>query len=216
MTSGWQPGPPTDPGLGQRPPARRLSGWALLGVCLAWFGLWFLTPGLLSAGAGSLVTDDPALAVLVETALVVTLALALLLTHRRYARVLFARSSALWLYAIPAGLAILLPLHYGQSLPVGVYLVWMTVSVFWQDYLTFGLLQSYLAERCGTWAVLAASATIFWLGHVVFLPDQFGPGRWLPSLAILALGFVLAGLRLWLTTLHLILALHLSFYFIFA
>jgi membrane protease YdiL (CAAX protease family) len=92
----------------------------------------------------------------------------------------------------------------------------MTVSVFWQDYLTFGLLQEYLGERLPTGPVLVLSAVIFWAGHVLFLPDKFAPIHVLPSLAILALGFALASLRVRLRSLHLILALHLGFYVVFA
>ncbi len=43
--------------------------------------------------------------------------------------------------------AIALPFHYGLSLPVALYTFWMSVSVFWQEDLTFGLLQSYLGQR---------------------------------------------------------------------
>lgn len=32
-----------------------------------------------------------------------------------------------------------LPFHYELILLVFLYMAWMTVSVFWQDYLTFGL-----------------------------------------------------------------------------
>lgn len=196
--------------------SRRLPWWALLVVCIAWFGLWYLTPGLLSNGVGHLFSDDLAASVLIETAIALVLAVALVLTHRRYNRVLFGRSWSIWLYALPVALAIALPFHYELILPVFLYMAWMTVSVFWQDYLTFGLLQSYLQERLPTWAVITASAVIFWLGHALFIPDRFAPTNWLPSLAILALGFALASLRVWLRSLHLILALHLSFYFLFA
>lgn len=113
-------------------------------------------------------------------------------------------------------LAIVLPFHYELILPVFLYMVWMTVSVFWQDYLTFGLLQSYLGERYPAWGVIVASAVIFWLGHALFIPDRFAPTNVLPSVAILALGFILASLRAWLRSLHLLLAVHLSFYFVFA
>lgn len=189
-----------------------LPWWALLLAAVAWFALWYLTPGLLSDGVGHLFTDELAVSVLIET----VLAVVLVLTHRRYNRVLFARSWSLWLYVLPAVLAIALPFHYELILPVFLYMVWMTVSVFWQDYLTFGLLQSYLGERLPVWGVIVASAVIFWIGHALFIPDRFAPTNWLPSLAILALGFALASLRVWLKSLHLILALHLSFYFAFA
>lgn len=196
--------------------ARSRPWWVLIVAVVVWFGLWYLTPGLLSNGVGHLFTNDLATSVLSETALALLLAVALVLTHRRYNRVLFARSWSIWLYALPIALAIALPFHYELILPVFLYMAWMTVSVFWQDYLTFGLLQSYLAERLPTWGVIVASAVIFWLGHALFIPDRFAPANWLPSLAILALGFALASLRVWLKSLHLILALHLSFYFVFA
>lgn len=197
-------------------PSRPLPWWAPLVACVAWLGLWYFTPGLLSNGVGRLFTDDLATSVLIETLLALVLAVVLVLTHRRYNRVLFARSWTRWLYALPVALAIALPFHYELPLPVSLYMAWMTVSVFWQDYLTFGLLQSYLGERLPTWGALVCTAVIFWLGHALFIPDRFGPNHWLPSLAIVALGLVMASLRGWLTSLHLILALHLSVYFIFA
>lgn len=196
--------------------ARPRSWWAVLVAVIVWFGLWYLTPGLLSNGVGSLFTDDPVASVLIETVLALLLAVVLVVTHRRYNRVLFARSWSIWLYVLPVALAIALPFHYELILPVFLYMAWMTVSVFWQDYLTFGLLQSYLGERLPIWGVIVASAVIFWLGHALFIPDRFAPANWLPSLAILALGVALASLRVWLKSLHLILALHLSFYFVFA
>lgn len=198
---------------GRREP---LPWWAILIPCVVWFGLWYVTPGLLSNGLGSLFSDDMATQVLIETVLALILAVVLVLAHRRYNRVLFARSWSIWLYGLPLVLAIALPFHYELILPVFLYIAWMTVSVFWQDYLTFGLLQSYLGERLPAWGVIVASAVIFWLGHALLIPDRFAPTNWLPSLAILALGFVLASLRVWLRSLHLMLALHLSFYFIFA
>lgn len=190
--------------------------WVVIVAVVVWFGLWYLTPGLLSNGVGHLFTGDLGTSVLIETVLAAVLAVVLVLTHRRYNRVLFARSWSIWLYMLPVALAIVLPFHYELILPVFLYMAWMTVSVFWQDYLTFGLLQSFLGERLPAWGVIVASAVIFWLGHALFIPDRFAPADWLPSLAILALGFVLASLRVWLTSLHLILALHLSFYFVFA
>lgn len=196
--------------------ATRSPWWAVGLAALLWFGLWALTPGLLANGVGHLFTSDPAMSILIETILALALAVVLVLTHRRYNRVLFARSWSTWLYALPLALAIALPFHYGLELPVFLYMAWMTVSVFWQDYLTFGLLQSYLGERLPRWGVVIVSAVMFWLGHALFLPDAFAPVNVVPSLAILALGLALASLRVWLTTLHLILALHLAFYFILA
>jgi hypothetical protein len=191
--------------------------WVIvIATIIVWFGLWYLTPGLLGNGVGSLFTNDDATSVLIETIIAFVLAAILVLLHRRYNRELFARGWTVWLYVLPLAAGIALPFHYGLEFPVALYMFWMTVSVFWQDYLTFGLLQEYLGERLPTGPVLVLSAVIFWAGHVLFLPDKFSPIHVLPSLAILALGFALASLRVRLRSLHLILALHLGFYVVFA
>ncbi|MCC3265238.1 hypothetical protein [Arthrobacter gengyunqii] len=190
--------------------------WRVLFLASAvWLGLWSLTPGLLANGAGKIFTSDPDLSILIETVLALLIVLVLLLTHRRYNRILFARSWSRWLYLVPLVLAVTVPFRYALEAPVALYMAWMTVSVFWQNYLTFGLLQSYLGERLPAWGVLTASAVIFWLGHAVFLPQSFSPVHLIPSLSILALGFVLGSLRLSVKTLHMNLALHLTFYFVF-
>ncbi|WP_152916015.1 hypothetical protein [Arthrobacter sp. RIT-PI-e] len=192
-------------------PSRR----TLLLISVVWLGLWYLTPGLLANGAGKLLTTDIDTSILIETILALIVVVVLVLTHRRYNRVLFARSWSRWLYVLPLVLAVTVPFRYELEAPVALYMFWMTVSDFWQNYLTFGLLQSYLGERLPAWGVLVTSAVMFWLGHAVFLRQSFAPVHVLPSLSILALGFVLASLRLGLKTLHLNLALHLSFYFVF-
>ncbi|MFE4469042.1 hypothetical protein ACFRFH_09495 [Leifsonia sp. NPDC056824] len=189
--------------------------WVVILAAFLWLGGWYLTPGL-GNGVGQLFTDDLAVSVLIETMLALVLAVILVLTHRRYNRVLFARSGTVYLYALPLITSVALPFHYSLMLPVVLYMLWMTVSVFWQDYLTFGLLQSYLGERLPAWGVIVVSAVMFWLGHALFIPERFAPTNVLPSLAILALGFTMASLRVWLRSIHLILALHLTFYFVFA
>ena len=183
---------------------------------MLWFALWVLTPGLLSNGLGSVFTTDDTWAVFLESILALVLAVVLVSLHGRYNVKLLAKSRMMWAYVVPVVAAIALPFHYGLYFPVALYIFWMTVSVFWQNYLTFGLLQSYLGEALRPWVVLLVSATVFWLGHVLLLPERFAPTNWVPSLAILALGLTLGGLRLWLKSLHLNLALHLTFYFIFA
>ncbi|MCC9196585.1 hypothetical protein QNO08_09815 [Arthrobacter sp. zg-Y820] len=194
--------------------ARPRLSWTMLVLAAAlWLGLWYLTPGLLANGAGKFFTSDADVSILIETNMALIIVIVLLLAHPRYNRVLFAHSRSGWLYALPLALALTVPFRYELEAPVALYMFWMTVSVFWQNYLTFGLLQSYLRERMPLWGVLVASAVMFWIGHAVFLPQSFAPVHVLPSLSILALGFVLASLRLALKTLHLNLALHLSFYF---
>ncbi len=142
---------------------------------------------------GALFTKDDAASVLIGNVLALVLTVIVVLTHPRN-RTLFAANWSAWLYLVPLLAGITLPFHYWLDLPVATYMFWITVSVFWQDYLTFGLLQMYLGERLRPWAVLVASGLIFWTGHALFLPEKFGPVHLIPSLAFLAVGLLFASL----------------------
>lgn len=122
---------------------------------------------------------------------------------------------ALWSLT-PGLLAVALPFHYELPLPVGLYMGWMAVSVLWQQYLTFGLLQDHLRSRLPAWATIVTVSAIFALGHVVWLPHRFGVGQPLAALAMVALGIVIDSLRTRFGALHVPLALHLAFYYGFA
>lgn len=195
----------------------RRASWPVVGAAVvAWIALWWLTPGLHGSGVGSWFTDDGATQVLIESvvALVVLVPLALLFRDRM--RDAFPRSRQLLAYLLPIGLAIALPFQYDLEYPVGIYLFWMTVSVVWQQTLTFGLLQSFIRDRLPAWATILVVAVLFWLGHVVWLPERFGLGNPVQGLLILAMGLLVAALRTWLKGLHIPLALHIAFYFAFA
>lgn len=188
-------------------------------ACLTWLALWGLTPGLRSDGLGSRFADGFSTQVLIECAVALLVATALWWLRPRTTSRLFDRSRLRWLYLLPVALAVLLPFHYTMAAPVGVYLVWMTVSVLWQNYLTFGLLQSFLRERLPAGVTIVLVALMFWLGHVVFLPGNFAPTHpsgVLAGLAILAMGLSFAWLRARTGTMHLLLSIHLAFYFVFA
>ncbi|GIG38318.1 hypothetical protein [Cellulomonas phragmiteti] len=196
--------------------ATRAPAVVVPAACAVWLALWWLTPGLHARGLGRLVTDDDGTSVLVESAVALVVLAVLLAAHRDLARSLVAPSRACWVYVLPAALAVALPFHYGLGLPVGVYMAWMAASVLWQDVLTFGLLQHHVGRRLSTpWAVGVVAVT-FWAGHAWVLPDRFGLDRPVASLAMLALGAVLAVVRARLGTLHVLLALHLAFYLAFA
>ena len=197
------------------PTGRRRAPWPVLGVvCVAWFGFFALTPGLLDHGVGSLLSADFAVSVLIETGVVAVLGVGLLLTNRSAVARLLGRSRTRWAYAVPAVALLLLPLHFGLGIPFWTYVVWITASVIWQDLLTFGLLQSSLRRHLPAWSTVLAVAILFSAAHVLLLPDRFL--HVLPWIAMLALGAVLAAITARLGTLHLVLALHLAFYFIAA
>ena len=191
--------------------------FSALAIAVSWFILWCLTPGITDRGPVRLVVQEDTVVVFLESLIAGLLVIAIAILQRTHTRELFAPSPQRFLYIVPVVLALALPLHYELEFPVLLYIFWMTVSVFWQDYLTFGLLQRHLAARLPSRAVIPAVAVLFALGHVILLPDKFGlvPNPF-PALSMLALGLLLAWLRYRFTTMHLILTLHLSFYFVFA
>lgn len=185
-------------------------------ACLVWLLAWQVTPGLRSAGPFSGVFELREQQLAAETALAALCSVVAVLAlpgHR--ARVLGPSRLRRW-YVVPLVLALVLPLHYQGTLPVGLYIVWMAVSVFWQDFTTFGVLQSVLSDRLrGTWAVVI-TATMFAIGHAALVRAKFAPPHWLPLLGILVLGVVFAAIRQRTGSIHLLLLLHLSVYFAFA
>lgn len=189
--------------------------WSPALAVLLWAGLWYLTPGLHHRGLGAFVAEEST-SVLLESAFAMAALVVLMLLQRRRIAELFARDRTVWLYALPVLLAPALPFHYTLPLPVGVYLVWMACSVLWQDCITFGLLQSHLRDRFPLAATIPVIAVVFYLGHALLIPELFGPTNVLPALGILAMGAVCAAIRARTGTLHLLLALHLSFYYLFA
>ncbi len=71
-------------------------------------------------------------------------------THQDLTRKTFQvkQKQLFWLYVILILAAISLPWHYHWTdLPVTYYLLFTTVSVIWQDYLTFGLFQRYYSKN---------------------------------------------------------------------
>ncbi|GEN87515.1 hypothetical protein [Oceanobacillus sojae] len=193
----------------------RILPWSsFLVICGGWLILWYLTPGLHGNGIGNLFTNNDESSIFLETIIALIIVIILIVTHKRCNQLLFHQSKWIYLYISPVVLALVLPFYYNLPLPAHLYIFWMTVSVFWQDYLTFGLLQSYLEEHLPMWTVILAVAIIFYIGHVVFIPDSFAPAHVSSAFSILGLGIVVAFLRAKLKTLHIILVLHLSFYFI--
>lgn len=185
-------------------------------VVLAWFGLWYLTPGLTKFGIGSLLAADWSVVVLVESGIVVALVAALSVLQRRRTARVFAPSWWMLAYIAPLALAVALPFHYELPLPVAIYMFWMAASVLWQDYITFGLLQDHVGDWLRPVGTVLAVAVVYYLGHAIFIPDTFAPTYPFAAGGILALGIVFATLRQQTATVHLILALHLSFYYALA
>lgn len=113
----------------------------------------------------------------------------------------------LYFYAIPIILIFRIIFQGTTSFGANglLYVVGMTVSVFWQQILTFGLLQTYLEKLVNTKLAMFMTILIFTIGHLPFLnlslltPIEFG-------------GFILFGLlRHQFKTIHPGYIIHLSF-----
>lgn len=177
----------------------RLRADALVAaVCAGWFVLFGLTPGLLAEGPGSSVSAERSGRLLVECALAVAIIAALLGGFRREAGAALGRSRLAWAYVLPAALLVALPFHCGtliaDPLPIALYVLWMACSVFYQDVLTFGLLPGLLARSLPRGAAAALTATMFPLGHAVFLPAFLEP---VAFAAIVAMGAACVLVRRW-------------------
>ena len=196
----------------------------LITVILAvpgWLWLWLLVPGLVENSVGASLADDDQIGLLIDIALAGTVLALLFLSHNQFNKTLFRKQPTVWLYLLPVAALILLPLRAGGiqgeifGNPAWLYAAMMTANVATQQYLTFGLLQSYLKTVLRPWVAAAVTAVIFYLGHALLLPESFGPTQVGSALYILVLGLIFASLRQKTGTLHANLALHLAFYFIF-
>ncbi|MGT2923987.1 hypothetical protein ACVR0O_02140 [Streptococcus caviae] len=121
----------------------------MIGVSLIWLVLFGLTVNLgLSHDLLSLYMDEKG--VIVGGVLLNSVGLAVLaFSHRQWTKSLIAvrqrKTYLLYLILLLAAGSVLLHYHW-TGLPAVYYLLFTTVSVVWQDYLTFGFLQNYLRQ----------------------------------------------------------------------
>ena len=141
--------------------------------------------------------------------LIATIAAFILFPSRT--RNVLPKSKLLWLYAIPVLLLALLPGHYSLSLNIWAYIPMILVTVFWQDYLTFGILQSTLAERLSLNGAAVLTAIIFSLGHVLFSMNNILD----PQLLLITFaGFVFAFSRRYTGNIYIANIIHITIYLI--
>jgi len=160
----------------------------LAGVSL-WFIVWVFTQGIFMS---EILLNSPLdinisyLLATVWVLVVLILCVALLPVFRKDS---LPKSKLLWLYFIPFALLLYLPWHYALTLNIWVYIPMIVITVFWQDYLTFGVLQSFLAKQSNRNIAATITGVVFLLGHAVFfLNDLSNPQFVLIGIA----GFVFA------------------------
>lgn len=160
----------------------------LAGVSL-WLIVWVFTQGIFMS---EILLNSPLdinisyLLATVWVLVVLILCVALLPVFRKDS---LPKSKLLWLYFIPFALLLYLPWHYALTLNIWVYIPMIVITVFWQDYLTFGVLQSFLAKQSNRNIAATITGVVFLLGHAVFfLNDLSNPQFVLIGIA----GFVFA------------------------
>lgn len=175
----------------------------------AWLLVWVFTQGIFMSDILTHLPGDLNANYTTATAWILAVALVCFVVMSSYRKRILTRSKLLWLYAIPATLLVFLPSHYSLTLSLLVYVFMILVTVFWQDYLTFGLLQSHLATKVSENAAAIITAFLFILGHIVFfLNDPFDPQLVLIAVA----GFIFAFSRRFTGTVYIANVIHLSFY----
>jgi hypothetical protein len=121
-----------------------------------------------------------------------------------------------WKTVVPALILViagaLVPLHYHYELPVWTYIFFMTVSVFWQNYITFGLLHGYLRKAFTQRTTVLILAILFSAAHLVFVSDFWRQP--VNILFVLVLASLFTFLREKTGTLYWLIFIHLMFYFI--
>ena len=121
----------------------------------------------------------------------------------------------IWLlYLILFFAAITVPCHYHWELPVWQYLLFVTVSVFWQNLVTFGLFQNALKKLLSQKGVYLLLPIIFLLGHITFIPNFLTEKS--PVVVILTpvMALLFSYLREKTGHLHWLIFIHLLLYFI--
>ena len=116
------------------------------------------------------------------------------------------------LYAVLALAGALVPLHYHLALPVGVYIGFVSVSVVWQNVITFGLLQHYMRRSFSLGATMAMLALLSLGAHLLFIPRFYKQP--VNVLLVLVLAPLFALLRERTGRLHWLIFIHLLLYFI--
>jgi|JI6StandDraft_1071083.scaffolds.fasta_scaffold98421_3 membrane protease YdiL (CAAX protease family) len=182
----------------------------LAGVSL-WFIVWVFTQGIFMS---EILLNSPLdinisyLLATVWVLVVLILCVALLPVFRKDS---LPKSKLLWLYFIPFALLLYLPWHYALTLNIWVYIPMIVITVFWQDYLTFGVLQSFLAKQSNRNIAATITGVVFLLGHAVFfLNDLSNPQFVLIGIA----GFVFAFSRRYAGNIYIANIIHTLFYLI--
>lgn len=192
----------------------------LAAALVMWFLLWPLCPGLFPITIGSIITSDATTQLWVDIAVALVVILLLILTHPEMTKSLFSQQWTVYLYILPVVALVTMVFRVGGidgmvfGYPVWLYTSMITTNVALQQFLTFGLLQSYCEKVISPALTIAIITIVFYLGHGIFISAKFAPNKPVAALFIVVVGLAFAVIRQRTRTLHTNLALHLLSYFI--
>ncbi len=146
-------------------------------AALSWLAIWSLTQGLFMSDFWlfdkvGIASQYYVLAAGIVTAIAIALGW-LMAHHLKLISKIFPKNK--WLIAyivVPIVLGIYV-FHHGGSPQTFALAALLILSIFWQDFLTFGILQQIVTaytKKLG-WFIVAV---VFWIGHVIFYLPAFG------------------------------------------
>lgn len=194
---------------------RKTLDWKLGFIIVSWFFLFSLTVqvGLSTRFFRLFLSAD--IEPLAGAILNIGLLILLMRFYRKWTKQLF-EIKAKYIYGLYAILVIAvatIPLHYHMKLPVFVYMVFIPISVLWQNYITFGLLQKYLRTYVSKVLTIVIIAICFVIAHIILIPN------FATTPALIILTIILAVLFTYIRektgTLHWLIFIHLLFYAMF-
>lgn len=154
--------------------------------------------------------------VLVGALLNLALIIPITFTYKNWTKEMFSikNKKYLILYGILVVAAVLLPFHYNLSLPFYTYTFFITVSIIWQNYITFGILQRFLRQWLSYPVVLIILFVLFIWGHLLFINNFLNNPFNLVFIALLVpiFSFIMEKTG----KIHWLIFIHLLFYFIFS
>jgi membrane protease YdiL (CAAX protease family) len=176
---------------------------------ILWFLIWTVTQGIFMSERLLQLPIDANISYAIATVWVLAVAAVALRLLPKYRRESLPKSRLLWLYAVPVALLVFLPWHYALALDIWVYVPMIVITVFWQDYVTFGLLQTRLAKTITATKAAIVTAIVFLLGHAVFFLNDITD----PQFILIAIaGFGFAFLRRYTGNIYIANVIHLTFY----
>lgn len=180
-------------------------------IVAIWFLAWVATQGIFMSEMLSRLPWDINASYAVATIWVSIVVITCFITMPAYTKMSLPKSKLIWLYIVPVALLFFLPQHYALALNVWVYIPMIIITVFWQDYLTFGVLQSALSKRLSPNRAAALTAVAFVLGHLVFFLNNLVDPQMIP---VVIAGFVFAFSRRYTGSIYIANIVHTVFYLI--